>query len=83
MQEEAEKGKQLAAHINAVNEQTEMYMQVNADSVKNLEAMNMEIMGNIKRMRAAIKQHEGRLQQLKAMSQTTGAKAGQQSYFFF
>lgn len=57
-------------------------MQVNAESVKNVEAVNIEIMKNIKRMRAAIKQHEGRLQQLKAMSETAGARAGQQSYFF-
>lgn len=58
-------------------------MQVNAESVKNLEAMNMEIMRNIKRMRAAITQHEGTLRQLKAKSQSAGAAAGQQSYYFF
>lgn len=57
-------------------------MQVNAENVRNVEEMNIEIMKNIKRMRAAIKQHEGRLQQLKAMTQVAGAKAGQQAYFF-
>lgn len=72
----------LAAHINVVNEQTELYMQVNEKSIKNVEAANMDIMKNIKRMRAAINQYEGRLQQLQAMSETAGAPSGAQSYFF-
>lgn len=70
----------LAAHINAVNEQTEAHMQVTEESVKNVEALNMEIMKNIKRMRAAIGQHEGRLQQLRAMVASGGMGKG--SYFF-
>lgn len=76
----------MAADINAVNEQMEVYMQVNEESVRKTEDVNMGIMKNIKRLRGAVKQYEGRLQQLQAMAKAaakSGAKAGGQEFFFF
>lgn len=55
---------------------------MNEDAVKKVEQMNMEIMKNIKRMRAAINQNEGRLQQLQAMTKNAAMDKGGQEFFF-
>ncbi|CAH1958648.1 unnamed protein product [Acanthoscelides obtectus] len=71
VEEEALRGKFLAAQINALTEQNEQFMQVNDEVIKKTEEGNMKIMRNIKKLNAAIKQYENLINELKA---NTGSK---------
>lgn len=68
-----------------MNEQTEIYQQVNDESIVKAEENNMAIMRNIKRLQAAIKQNQGTLLQLQTMAQAKAnqASSSQSTMFFF
>ncbi|KAF2897896.1 hypothetical protein ILUMI_08280 [Ignelater luminosus] len=82
VEEEAERGRILTEQINAVNARTDLYRQVNDDSIRNTEAENIALMRNIKRLRNAIKQHETRIQQIMA-SHTQSNKPSNQEFYIY
>ncbi|XP_060531088.1 uncharacterized protein LOC132704831 [Cylas formicarius] len=71
VEQEAAKGKFLASQINAVSLQSEEFHMVNNDIITQTEKANMKILSNIKRLNAAIKQHENMLADFRAMAQQT------------
>ncbi|EFA06809.2 uncharacterized protein LOC662519 [Tribolium castaneum] len=79
VEDEAARGKVLAAQIGEINEQTEMCLKVTEENVRKIEEKNMEIMKNIKRLNAAIDNQQKRIE----MVQKVGAKKGNQLEFFF
>ncbi|XP_018567603.1 uncharacterized protein LOC108908153 [Anoplophora glabripennis] len=80
VEEEALRGKFLAAQINAVSEQTEQFMHVNQDLLTKTEEANMKIMRSIKRLSTAIKQYETRITDIRAHAM---AKASTKHAAFF
>ncbi|KAF5283976.1 hypothetical protein FQR65_LT13668 [Abscondita terminalis] len=80
VEEESERGRRLREEINFVNDQTEKYHQVNDDSIRKVEAENIELMKSIKKLRTAVTQYEGRVKQIQEMAQN---KAGPgQAYYY-
>ncbi|KAJ8970893.1 hypothetical protein NQ314_000980 [Rhamnusium bicolor] len=80
VEEEALRGKFLAAQINAVSEQTEKFIHVNDEMITKTEETNMKIMRNIKRLSAAVRQYESRISDLKSMA-ANRKKSGQVAFF--
>ncbi|XP_044264548.1 uncharacterized protein LOC123011256 [Tribolium madens] len=79
VEDEAARGKVLAAQIGEINEQTEMCLKVTEENVRKIEEKNMEIMKNIKRLNAAIDNQQKRIE----MVQKVGERKGNQFEFFF
>ncbi|KAJ8924526.1 hypothetical protein NQ315_007324 [Exocentrus adspersus] len=82
VEEEALRGKFLAAQINVVSEQTEQFMNVNQELLTKTEEANMKTMRSIKRLNAAIKQYENRILELKAQAGGGVATTQAQGTFF-
>lgn len=83
LQAEADRGHDLAVQINNVVEQTEMYQQVNDDSILKVEEANMKLMTNIKRLQGAVNQNENRLKQIQNMIEADQKEGGAQQFFIF
>lgn len=81
-QEEAARGFYLSKQINNINEETEIYTQVTEDSILRLEEANMNIMKNVKKLKAAVKQHETRLTQLQQLATKQPAKGTSEMFIF-
>lgn len=65
-------------------EHTEQSREVNNEGIQKAQEVNMAIMRNIKRLSAAIKQHQDRINMIKKMSQRTGGgKKGCAGQAFF
>lgn len=85
VENEAEIGRCLTEEINHLNAQSEIMHQVTNDNLLKKEEANITIMRNIKRIRLAIQQYEGRLMQLQAISMVRqlGDKHAQEREDFF
>lgn len=80
VEDEAERGRILSEQINALNVQSEVYSQITECSIIKTEEANMEIMKNIKRMKAAVTQYENRIAQMRLMN--VGNKKSEQMFIF-
>ncbi|XP_017780750.1 PREDICTED: uncharacterized protein LOC108565682 [Nicrophorus vespilloides] len=80
VEDEAERGRILTEQINALNVQSEVYSQITECSIIKTEEANMEIMKNIKRMKAAVTQYENRIAQMRLMN--VGNKKSEQMFIF-
>ncbi|XP_045476907.1 uncharacterized protein LOC123682369 [Harmonia axyridis] len=81
VEEEAAHGQELAAEINAVANQTDLYMHINDETIRKTEETNIAIMKNLKRLRAAVQQYENRIATLKNMGKTSIQTASQSASF--
>ncbi|KAK9873406.1 hypothetical protein WA026_022465 [Henosepilachna vigintioctopunctata] len=71
VEEEAVHGQELAAEINAVAYQTDLYMHINDETIRKTEESNMAVIKNLKRLSAAVQQYENRIATLKNVGKTT------------
>lgn len=81
-QAEADRGWELTGEINKTIEEQELSREVNEQRLIDLEEANMQIMKNIKRLRAAVKTYEGTVKHLQDVIKST-AQGGQQTQFMF
>ncbi|XP_056636814.1 uncharacterized protein LOC130445274 [Diorhabda sublineata] len=70
VEEEALRGKFLAAQINTLNEQADQMMSVTDDVIRKTEEKNMRILRNIQKLTMAIRQYEALLHDMKYRPQT-------------
>ncbi|KAL3288842.1 hypothetical protein HHI36_003288 [Cryptolaemus montrouzieri] len=83
VEEEAAHGHKLAAEINAVANQTNLYMHINDETIRKTEESNLTAMKNLKRLKAAVHQYETRVAQLKNVGKMSITNAKQATAFFF
>ncbi|KAJ3638080.1 hypothetical protein MTP99_001488 [Tenebrio molitor] len=80
VENEAARGRVLAAQIGEINEQTEMCSKVTEGNVRKIEETNMAIMKNIKKLNAAIDNIGKRIEQVQKVGTK---KPGDHFDFFF
>lgn len=64
----------MAAQINSVNEQTELFVNITDDIVRKTEEQNMRTLRSVKKLTMAIKQYEGIIQDIRSTSINQGAE---------
>ncbi|RZC43002.1 uncharacterized protein BDFB_011753, partial [Asbolus verrucosus] len=74
VENEAARGRELAAEISVVNEQTEMCAKINEGTIRKIEEANMAIMKNIKRLNEAIKNQQERINQVRNVKRKSGSE---------
>lgn len=81
VEEEAIRGKFLANQINAVEEQTEAFSQVNDDVIKKTEEANMKTLRNIKQLNLAINRYEQMIAEMRNCVDNEKKNASQLLFF--